>query len=126
MADSRARRNPREYRSFAEGYLDLDLNNRYIVHKAASHYVSAPGDRIDGIHPGTPLIVDRALTPEVGQVVLVAEVEDAYVIRRLIRLMRSLWRAGLQQQLCLLRGDVWQGLGNAQALCPTNEGLQCG
>jgi SOS-response transcriptional repressor LexA len=64
----------------AYGYLNTDLNARFISNKAATYLPLAPDDGIEGISVGDTLIVDRSLKPKAGRVIL-AE----YCLRRLIR-----------------------------------------
>jgi DNA polymerase V len=58
----------------AEDYIEgrLDLNRYLIKHPAATFFVRVTGDSmIDaGIHPGDLLIVDRAIAPTNGKVVI--------------------------------------------------------
>jgi DNA polymerase V len=60
----------------ADDYIDgaLDLNERLIEHPAATFFVRVRGDSmIDaGIHEGDLLLVDRAVTPRAGNVVIAA------------------------------------------------------
>ncbi len=68
----------------AEGYLNTDLNARFIQNKAATYLPLAPDDGIEGISIGDTLIVDRSLKPKAGRVIL-AEVDGQYCLRRLLR-----------------------------------------
>ena len=58
----------------ADDYIesDLDLNEHLIVHPAATYFVKASGNSVigAGIHDGALLIVDRALEPRDGSVVI--------------------------------------------------------
>jgi len=60
----------------ADDYMDkgLDLNEYLIKHQAATFYCRVSGDSMTGvgIFDGDILIVDRALTPQQGDVVLAA------------------------------------------------------
>jgi len=60
----------------AEDYLDraLDLNERLISNPAATFYVRASGDsmRDAGIQSGDILVVDRAVEPRPGKIVIAA------------------------------------------------------
>jgi DNA polymerase V len=76
--------------TFAEGYMDLDLNRRYIVHRAATHLMVAPNNGLDDIHRGDVMIVDRSLAAKPGQVVLVT-LDGEYAVRRLIKQQGRLW-----------------------------------
>lgn len=68
----------------ADGYLEMDLNARFIRNKAATYLPPAPDNGIEGIVPGDVLIVDRALKPKPGAVIM-AELDGQYCLRRLIR-----------------------------------------
>ena len=60
----------------ADDYLEqaLDLNEHVIQHPAATYYVRAQGDSMLelGIHDGDLLVVDRALEPVDGDIVIAA------------------------------------------------------
>jgi len=62
------------YPSPADDYLDgsLDLNQHLIKHPTATFFVRVAGEsmREAGIHSGDVLIVDRALSPSDGSVVI--------------------------------------------------------
>jgi DNA polymerase V len=62
-------------------YLDVDLNTRYIKHKAATFLFPATESNIRDIWPGDTLIVDRALKPVPGRVII-AEIEGQLTLRR--------------------------------------------
>ena len=68
----------------ADGYLNTDLNARFIQNKAATYLPLAPDDGIEGIYVGDTLIVDRSLKPKPGRVIL-AEIDGEYCLRRLVR-----------------------------------------
>ncbi len=68
----------------ADGYLNTDLNARFIQNKAATYLPLAPDDGIEGIFMGDVLIVDRSLNPKPGRVIL-AEIDGQYCLRRLVR-----------------------------------------
>ena len=68
----------------ADGYLNTDLNARFISNKAATYLPLAPDDGIEGISLGDTLIVDRSLKPKPGRVIW-AEVDGQYCLRRLIK-----------------------------------------
>jgi DNA polymerase V len=68
----------------ADGYLNTDLNARFISNKAATYLPLAPDDGIEGIAVGDTLIVDRSLKPKPGRVIL-AEIDGQYCLRRLVR-----------------------------------------
>ena len=69
-----------------EGELDspLDLNELLIEHPRATFFVRVQGEsmRGAGIFPGDLLIVDRALTPRSGQVVIAA-LNGEFTVKRL-------------------------------------------
>ncbi|MSS73894.1 MAG: translesion error-prone DNA polymerase V autoproteolytic subunit [Candidatus Latescibacteria bacterium] len=77
---------PAGFPSPAEDYIDksLDLNDLVIQHPAATFFVRVEGDSmIDaGIHSGDVLVVDRALTPGNGRVV-VAVVGGEFTVKRI-------------------------------------------
>lgn len=60
----------------ADDYIEqsLDLNEHVIQHPAATYYVRAQGDSMMrlGIHNGDLLVVDRALEPVDGDIVIAA------------------------------------------------------
>ena len=70
----------------AEDYLDraLDLNELLISNPAATFYVRASGDsmRDAGIQTGDLLIVDRAIEPRPGKIVIAA-VDGELTVKRL-------------------------------------------
>lgn len=68
----------------ADGYLNTDLNARFIQNKAATYLPVAPDDGIEGIFLGDVLIVDRSLKPKPGRVII-AEIDGEYCLRRLIK-----------------------------------------
>ena len=74
------------YPSPADDYLDgsLDLNQHLIQHPTATFFVRVAGEsmREAGIHSGDVLIVDRALTPTDGSVVI-AVVNSELTVKRL-------------------------------------------
>jgi DNA polymerase V len=74
------------YPSPADDYLDgaLDLNQHLIKHPTATFFVRVAGEsmREAGIHSGDVLIVDRALTPSDGSVVI-AVVNGELTVKRL-------------------------------------------
>ncbi|PSN19642.1 peptidase S24 [filamentous cyanobacterium CCP5] len=67
---------PAGFPSPAEDYAEgpLDLNQHLIVHPAATFFVRVKGDSMigAGIHCGDLLIVDRALNPTSGSIVIAA------------------------------------------------------
>ncbi len=74
------------YPSPADDYLEgsLDLNQHLITHPTATFFVRVAGEsmREAGIHSGDVLIVDRALTPSDGSVVI-AVVNGELTVKRL-------------------------------------------
>ncbi len=76
------------YPSPAADYLDgsLDLNQHLIKHPTATFFVRVAGQsmREAGIHSGDVLIVDRALTPNDGSVVI-AVVNGELTVKRLAK-----------------------------------------
>jgi DNA polymerase V len=62
----------------------LDLNEHLITHKAATFFVRVTGDSMTGvgIFPGDLLIVDRALTPIPGKVII-AVLNGEMTVKRL-------------------------------------------
>lgn len=69
---------------YVEG--ELDLNELLIRHKAATFFCRVKGNSMEaaGIFNGDLLIVDRAVTPVSGQIV-VASVDGEFVVKRLMR-----------------------------------------
>jgi len=67
-----------------DGYLDIDLNDRFIMNPAATYLPLAPDNGIDGISAGDVLIVDRSIRPKPGCVIL-TEMDGEYCLRRLIK-----------------------------------------
>ena len=74
------------YPSPANDYLDgaLDLHQHLITHPTATFFVRVAGEsmREAGIHSGDVLIVDRALTPRDGSIVI-AVVHGDLTVKRL-------------------------------------------
>jgi len=74
------------YPSPADDYLEgsLDLNQHLITHPTATFFVRVAGEsmREAGIHSGDVLVVDRALTPSDGSVVI-AVVNGDLTVKRL-------------------------------------------
>lgn len=71
-----ASRVPAGFPSPAEDYVDqrLDLNDHLIDHPAATFFVRVRGDSMEGaaIHDGDLLVVDRAVEPTHGRIVIAA------------------------------------------------------
>ena len=70
----------------AEDYVEgrLDLNRYLIKHPVATFYVRVSGDSMTGagIHPGSILVVDRAVEAEDGDIVI-ARINDELCVKRL-------------------------------------------
>jgi DNA polymerase V len=73
---------PAPTEDYVEG--QLDLNRHLIKHPIATFYVRVAGDSmIDaGIHPGSILVVDRAVEADDGDIVI-ARVNDELCVKRL-------------------------------------------
>jgi DNA polymerase V len=71
----------------ADDYVEgqLDLNEHLIKHPAATFYVRVAGDSMTGagIYPGDILVVDRALEPVHGRIVI-AVVNGELTVKRLL------------------------------------------
>ena len=78
----------------ADDFIDkrLDLNEHLINHPAATFFVRAVGDSMlgAGIHDGDLLIVDRAVEPQAGKVVMAA-IGGELTVKRLERRGESLF-----------------------------------
>jgi DNA polymerase V len=78
---------PAGFPSAADDHLDrkLDLNEYLVAHPEATFYLRVAGDsmRGAGIHAGDLLVVDRAVEPVDGQVV-VAMVDGELTVKRLV------------------------------------------
>lgn len=72
----------------AEDYIEgrLDLNKHLIKHPAATFFVRVAGDSMtgSGIHPGDILVVDRAIGPQDGSVVI-AVLDGELTVKRISR-----------------------------------------
>jgi DNA polymerase V len=70
----------------AEDYVEgrLDLNRYLIKHPVATFYVRVSGDSMRGvgIHPGSILVVDRAVEADDGDIVI-ARINDELCVKRL-------------------------------------------
>lgn len=82
-----ASRVPAGFPSPAEDYVDqrLDLNDHLIDHPAATFFVRVRGDSMEGaaIHDGDLLVVDRAVEPTHGRIVIAA-LNGELTVKRLI------------------------------------------
>ena len=89
-----ASRVPAGFPSPADDYIDqrLDLNDHLIEHPAASFFVRVSGDSMigAGIHDGDLLIVDRALKPLDGRVVIAA-LGGELTVKRLVFRNETPW-----------------------------------
>lgn len=108
-----ASRVPAGFPSPADDYVDqrLDLNDHLIDHPAATFFVRVTGDSMTGasIHDGDLLVVDRALEPTTGRIVIAA-VNGELTVKR----------------LALREGTAWLVPENpAYAPLPITEGLDC-
>ncbi|HIC1896449.1 TPA: translesion error-prone DNA polymerase V autoproteolytic subunit [Citrobacter freundii] len=63
---------------------ELDLNSYCIRHPSATFYLRASGESMvdSGIHSGDLLVVDRALTPVHGSIVI-ASVDNEFTVKKL-------------------------------------------
>ena len=72
----------------AEDYIEgrLDLNRHLIKHPAATFFVRVAGDSMigSGIHPGDILVVDRAVEPQDGSVII-AVLDGELTVKRITR-----------------------------------------
>ena len=93
------------YPSPADDYLDgsLDLNQHLIKHPTATFLVRVAGEsmREAGIHSGDVLIIDRALTPTDGSVII-AVVNGELTVKRLSKRHGKLMLMPENQQYPLL------------------------
>lgn len=91
----------------AEGQVDeaLDLNELLIEHPHATYFVRVRGDsmRDAGIHHGDLLIVDRALLPRSGDVI-VAALNGEFTVKRWREL--SELSSSKQKSGALVRGEL--------------------
>ncbi|MEM1128710.1 MAG: translesion error-prone DNA polymerase V autoproteolytic subunit [Bacteroidota bacterium] len=80
----------------ADDHLDtlLDLNEHLIQRPAATFFLRVRGDSMTGlgIHDGDLIIVDRSLTPQLGDVV-VAALDGDLAVKQLQRRGRRYWLA---------------------------------
>ena len=79
---------PAGFPSPAEDYIDqhLDLNDHVVRHPASTFFVRATGESMAGAHiqPGDILVVDRALEPANGRIVIAA-LDGELTVKRLRR-----------------------------------------
>lgn len=70
----------------------LDLNEHLIQHPAATFFVRVDGDSMKGagIHHGDILIIDRALEPSSGKIV-VAVVNGEFTVKRIRLVEGEIW-----------------------------------
>lgn len=80
----------------ADDFIDrsLDLNEYLIKHPAATFFVRVEGSSMigSGIHPGDILIVDKALEPYDGSIVI-AVVDGEFTVKRFKRERGRCWLA---------------------------------
>lgn len=78
----------------ADNYIErrLDLNEHLIKHKEATFFVRVNGDSMTGagIFDNDLLVVDRAINPDAGRIV-VASVNGELTVKRLMRNDGKLW-----------------------------------
>ena len=78
----------------AEQYVErpLDLNELLVTRPAATYYVRAAGDSVEGagIRSGDLLVVDRSLNPEDGAVVI-ACVDGEFTVKTLRKGRAGVW-----------------------------------
>ena len=78
----------------ADNYVErrLDLNEHLIKHKEATFFVRVNGDSMTGagIFDNDLLVVDRAINPEVGRIV-VASINGELTVKRLMRNEGKMW-----------------------------------
>ena len=78
----------------AENYIEgrLDINRYLVKHPVATFYVRVAGDSMTGagIHPGTILVVDRAVEAEDGDIVI-ARINDELCVKRLRVRQGRIW-----------------------------------
>jgi DNA polymerase V len=78
----------------AEDYVEgrLDLNRYLIKHPVATFYVRVSGDSMmgAGIHPGSILVVDRAVEADDGDIVI-ARINDELCVKRLRLHQGRIW-----------------------------------
>ena len=79
---------PAGFPSPADDYMDkkLDLNEYLIQHPAATFFVRVKGESMiqAGIHSGDILIVDRAIEPDDGKVVIAA-IDGELTVKRILK-----------------------------------------
>ena len=85
---------PAGFPSPADDYVDqrLDLNSHLVDHPAATFYVKVQGESMIGasIHDGDMLVVDRALEPVDGKIVI-ASVNGELTVKRLKISEEGVW-----------------------------------
>lgn len=79
---------PAGFPSPAQDYLDskIDLNEKLIQHPSATFLIRIEGDSMigEGILPGSIAIIDRAINPESGKVVL-AVLDGEFTVKKLLK-----------------------------------------
>jgi DNA polymerase V len=90
----------------AEDYVEgkLDLNEYLVKHPAATFFVRVSGESMEGagIYTGDILVVDRALYPGEGHIVIAA-VEGELTVKRLKRIGDALYLAPEHPEYPLLK-----------------------
>lgn len=78
----------------ADNYVErrLDLNEHLIKHKEATFFVRVTGDSMTGagIFDNDLLVVDRAINPEAGRIVI-ASINNELTVKRLVRREGKTW-----------------------------------
>ncbi len=80
--------------SSADDYVEtsLDLNSHLVQHPAATFFVKVEGNSMiqGNIHPGDILVVDRALSPSNGKVVI-AILDGEFTVKRIRQKNHATW-----------------------------------
>ena len=85
---------PAGFPSPADDYVEqwLDLNDYLVLHPAATFFTRVSGNSMTdvGIHDGDVLVIDRAIEPKDGQIVIAA-VDGEYTVKRIRRTRHRLY-----------------------------------
>ncbi|MBW3624949.1 MAG: translesion error-prone DNA polymerase V autoproteolytic subunit [Armatimonadetes bacterium] len=85
---------PAGFPSPADDYIEqwLDLNDYLVLHPAATFFARVSGDSMNdvGIHDGDVLVIDRAIEPRDGQIVI-ALLDGEYTVKRIRRIKNRLY-----------------------------------
>ena len=104
---------PAGFPSPADDYIELplDLNEFLVQNKAATFMMRVSGDSMQdaGILDGDLLVVDRAIKPVSGSIVVVA-VNGEYMVKRLRRTAADLWLDPANSQFQPMRIEPGQEL----------------